>query len=392
MGDLADRVGVSAQSISRYEANQVAPPTQVVRRIALALGFPYAFFSGREIDDLEMNDARFRKRSRIPKYAQNRVTAAAAIGSEVVFPALACRVRAQTVDIPDLGGIAPTAAARLVRDLWNANDRPFGSLVPLLEARGVIAFFDAVPEEHRVDGVSWWRSERPFLLLNQGAPGERQQYTLAHELGHLVLHQDSPITPEQEAEADAFAAEFLMPASQFASELPTRLALGALLEMKRRWHVSAQAMIRRGFQLGRYNEWQYRNAFKRLSINGWRKSEPNALPAQESRWLPAAFRYLGSTGLRRSSLAFSLGLPDDEFNLLVGAHQGPAEDDAHRRPSRASVLKTGDRAGLGRTPNPAGQASLAASLLGQNAFQRDGQWWRASAAEVAKERGPARGV
>jgi len=59
----------------------------------------------------------------------------------------------------------------------------------------------------------------PAIAINTGnkMPVERQFFSIAHELGHLVLHQDSygkasdELTDDQEAEADRFAAAFLMP-------------------------------------------------------------------------------------------------------------------------------------------------------------------------------------
>jgi IrrE N-terminal-like domain len=51
----------------------------------------------------------------------------------------------------------------------------------------------------------------PLVLLDALHPGDRQRYTLAHELGHLVMHR-SP-TPTMESEATEFASAFLMPAT-----------------------------------------------------------------------------------------------------------------------------------------------------------------------------------
>lgn len=49
-----------------------------------------------------------------------------------------------------------------------------------------------------------------MVLLNADLTNDRKRWTLAHELGHLVLHSNY-IDPELESQADAFAAEFLMP-------------------------------------------------------------------------------------------------------------------------------------------------------------------------------------
>ena len=33
---------------------------------------------------------------------------------------------------------------------------------------------------------------RPVIVVSEGKPGDRQRYTLAHELGHLVMRDSFP--------------------------------------------------------------------------------------------------------------------------------------------------------------------------------------------------------
>ncbi|MHC5879723.1 ImmA/IrrE family metallo-endopeptidase, partial [Streptococcus pyogenes] len=79
----------------------------------------------------------------------------------------------------------------------------------------------------RIDGLSQWVDDYPVMLINANAAPDRKRLTLAHELGHLVLHSTNP-TENMETEATAFAAEFLMPESEIRPEL-RRLDLGKLL-------------------------------------------------------------------------------------------------------------------------------------------------------------------
>ncbi len=64
--ELADRVGVTAQSLSNYENNRQIPSAHVVERIAEVLGFPAYFLIASELDPLSANDVSFRARSKLP--------------------------------------------------------------------------------------------------------------------------------------------------------------------------------------------------------------------------------------------------------------------------------------------------------------------------------------
>jgi Zn-dependent peptidase ImmA (M78 family) len=96
----------------------------------------------------------------------------------------------------------------------------------------------------------------------------RQRFTLAHELGHLRLHEDalyvdglvrrddksSLALDSQEIEANAFAAELLMPRELVLREITNRVPEGAVAEpmrltrqLARQFAVSEQAME---FRLG----------------------------------------------------------------------------------------------------------------------------------------------
>ena len=85
----------------------------------------------------------------------------------------------------------------------------------------------------------------------------RSRFDMAHELGHLVLHREldhrvvgNPVHHKViESQANAFAAEFLMPSDSFAADLRV-ISLDALKGLKRRWGVSIGAMLHRLPDLG----------------------------------------------------------------------------------------------------------------------------------------------
>src|SRR4051812_25232074 len=90
------------------------------------------------------------------------------------------------------------------------------------------------------------------------------------------MHDDvAPGSPRAEEEADRFASAFLMPKATFLQEAPTRWSFPVFRSLKKRWHVSIQAMVHRAYQLGRLTLASYRRAFMYLNHFQLRRLEPD---------------------------------------------------------------------------------------------------------------------
>lgn len=128
----------------------------------------------------------------------------------------------------------------------------------------------------RIDAVSQWADEHPVVLINSLLPTDRKRLTLAHELGHLVIHGE-PVhlssDAEVEQEAMDYAAEFLMPAHMIRPDL-RNLSLGKLSDLKRYWMVSMAALVERAYRLQTITAAGRTSLYKALSARGWRKREP----------------------------------------------------------------------------------------------------------------------
>ncbi|MBF9011098.1 ImmA/IrrE family metallo-endopeptidase [Corynebacterium phoceense] len=112
------------------------------------------------------------------------------------------------LDVPDLSNETPQMAAQLLRSMWNLGTRPAPNLVQLCESRGIsvagLGLEDLLEETHEpVDAFSLWDDGRPYIFTARRRSPEGERFTLAHELGRLVMHPNDPTTPEAESEADA---------------------------------------------------------------------------------------------------------------------------------------------------------------------------------------------
>jgi len=154
------------------------------------------------------------------------------------------------------------------------------------------------------------------VLLNSAAPTDRKRMTLAHELGHLVLHSQE-VTPGLEREAGEFAAEFLMPIEVIRTQL-RNLKHGRLHDLKREWGVSMQALIERAYDARLMTAAERANLYRALSGRGWRTHEPvsDELPPEHAELAQHVGQALSAKGLTSDDIAHLAGFASDEDNQL----------------------------------------------------------------------------
>ena len=110
----------------------------------------------------------------------------------------------------------PAQAARLTRTVFGlkAMER-VPNIIRLVEKHGGAVFGLPIRLEG-IDAFALWAhidEDRPVIVLSSSTEGDRQRFSTAHELGHLVMHRnDARQSKVLESEADLFAAEFLLPA------------------------------------------------------------------------------------------------------------------------------------------------------------------------------------
>ena len=72
-----------------------------------------------------------------------------------------------------------------------------------------------------------------------------------------------------------FAAEFLLPAEAFLTDLSVHAnKLNRYVELKRKWRVSIAAMVYRAHELEAITDNQYQYLMRQISQKGWRQNEP----------------------------------------------------------------------------------------------------------------------
>jgi Zn-dependent peptidase ImmA (M78 family) len=85
-------------------------------------------------------------------------------------------------------------------------------------------------------------SDRPITVLRSNPSWERVRWTIAHEVGHVVLHGRSlPVNSEEQA--SMFASELLAPIGEIEKELPHHVTLASLTALKLKWGISLGALV-----------------------------------------------------------------------------------------------------------------------------------------------------
>ena len=219
-------------------------------------------------------------------------------------------------------------AAQLTRSaLGFSPDTPISNLINEIERRGVLVL--ALPiVTKKLDAFSAWvgsDTPRPVIAISGGRPGDRLRFSVAHELGHLVLHKTiKGELSNVEREASRFAGEFLMPEEAMRQEIVPPVRLLSLAKLKPRWKVSIQALIRRAHDLNIINQRQYKYLMQQLSIRGWRKKEPSNLdlPAERPRGLSKMVELLYGAPIDYKKLASDMYLPKQLIRKIIEANAG----------------------------------------------------------------------
>lgn len=317
--DLATATGVTQAAMSRYENDLRDPDSDTIDRIADALGVTVRFVERASRPNAALAvDAHMRRRATAKPTIWRQLEAQLnmlRMHSDFLREEVAL---AANLAMPGFDPFTtdPAEAARMTRTQWQMPSGPARSLVRWTEAAGSVVLMTDLGNQ-RIDGLSQWTADHPVIVVNSALPTDRIRWTLAHEIGHLVLHREDA-TDDMEREANAFAAEFLMPELLIRSEL-ANLTLGKALDLKREWGVSVAALVQRAHQVGVLSDARRTSLFKQLSARGWRIREPasDEITPERAELLDHISAHLRRRGLDDTDIAELVGYRTPDRNRLM---------------------------------------------------------------------------
>lgn len=283
---LAEKLNIDVRKYSKIETGDLRIKNDLLELVAEILDYPREFFfeEGNNIAlPISLHESgSFRKRQNIPKKILYSVESTIGIY-------LGCLKKLKSkLDLQFNKTLSPINAADFNNDIetiaeqlrlqWSLPSGPIKNLTTVIENSGCIIVKHNFGTE-KIDGFSIWIKDIfPVIFIRQGLSGDRERFTLAHELGHLLLHTQR-LSPNKEKEANDFASAFLMPFSDIKKDL-NNLNIYKLQNLKEKWKVSMAALAYRAKDLSLITDNQYRYIFMELSRNGYRKKEPIYIPPE----------------------------------------------------------------------------------------------------------------
>jgi len=206
--------------------------------------------------------------------------------------------------------------AGLLRAHWGVPQGPIVNLTVLAERSGVLVVHSSLCGAH-VSGVTFSPPGLPpLIVLNGEQPSDRLRWTLAHEIGHLVMHRFP--TANMEEEANKFAGALLMPSRDIRPYFSgRRIDLALVASMKPEWKVSMQALLMRAKALGFTDRNREEYLWKQMSARRWRLREPLELDfkAELPSVAPNLFKvFQNSLGYSSAEIAELLHLGESELS------------------------------------------------------------------------------
>ncbi|SDK98065.1 Zn-dependent peptidase ImmA, M78 family [Streptomyces indicus] len=332
---LAELCGVSRRAVSAWEAGEVDNPP--VNLLSQVLDLPEAYFCADDAPQIEEEWVSFRALSSMTARQVRRILSISSL-AVLLSDWVDKHYGTPPPELPDLSetaGLTPVAAAEQLRSAWGLHQKPVKNMLALAERKGVRVFSLPV-KDREIDAFSFLYEGRPFAFMNTGKTAERMRFDLAHELGHLVLHQGSRRNRSRAAEQEAhdFASSFLIPADGLFAQVVGKLRLDDVFKLKRYWKVSAVAMVERLYQLELVSEWNRRQWLIDLSQRGYRISEPDGIHPETSQLFTEVFRLAREDGWTSRRIADELVDSDQDLDALVfglsiaaipgGGQAGPA--------------------------------------------------------------------
>jgi len=324
--DLAGLVGLSHAAIQKYEKGVVFPSSDCLIKLAKAIHVPIEHLFRPET--VELGSLRFRKKSTLLVKAirkieyQIRDRLERRLELENCYPSPQIKIfDVQQVPSFEINTDADVEGVAVeVRTQWNLGLAPIHDLVDVLENNG-IRVIEVDTDENGFDGLFVLANDEPVVVISKKWPGDRQRFTLAHELGHLFLQGSLPADLNEEKACNHFAGAFLFPKPSVLQEFgKTRssVELRELLLAKQEYGLSMSAVVFRLFQSGIITPALFRSWQIRISKEGWRKLEPGKqLPSEMAHvFEQMIFHALGEEYISEAKAAELLGVSIDSFRRL----------------------------------------------------------------------------
>jgi Zn-dependent peptidase ImmA (M78 family)/DNA-binding XRE family transcriptional regulator len=278
--DLGEQIALSHAAIKKYEDNEVTPSSDILIKLAKALHVKVEYFFRPERFTLEK--IQYRKHADMPKRQLEEIEAKMLdqierrVELESLFPSPPIQIfslsrkKINTYDDAEM-------VANGIRRQWDLGLEPLPDLIDIFEERGIKVFEMENRQYPKLDGFSASINSMPIIVIGNQWPGDRQRFTLAHELGHLVFNGFADPGLDEEKWCNHFAGAFLLPKETLVNILgehrnhiePRELSL-----LKQEFGISMLSILHRVVEIGIISHSLYIQLRSEFNEKGWSKHEP----------------------------------------------------------------------------------------------------------------------
>lgn len=278
--ELAENIQKTPSAMSQIERGLINPDLETFVSLSFALKVPPSFFAHKTefLNRIKMDACHFRALRSTSQALRRQSARKGDLYIDFVELLESKGIQFPQENISSFDASPETSdeiekTANELRRYWKMGSGPIPDIIKLVESKGIVVL-PLAGTCTKVDAYCTWREKRPCMLISMGKTASRVRFDVSHELGHLVMHEETVAGEKKtERQADMFAGAFLAPRDSFLEECPRRWSLQAFQQLKFRWKMSIQALLYRAKDLGCISPSTYQRAMIQISRLNMRKNE-----------------------------------------------------------------------------------------------------------------------
>lgn len=314
--ELAATIRIEQGTLSKIEKGILPADPEIVKNITKALDFPITFFyQDKKVLPVE---GHYRRKISTSVKKMKQYIAQMTI-AEWHFMSMLDEIELPEAKLPKwdvLEDGSPAICAKFLREFWRIPKGRITNLTKFIEDSGVVIIALDLGE---LDGFStYFNGNIPVIFVNKPLPPDRYRLTIAHELGHLIMHFGNKVGTDRDLEGEAyeFGIEFLVPENNIRPYL-SKITIEKLADLKGYWYVSMAALLKYSNTLGMVTGNQYRYLWTQIGSLGYRKKEPVNIPSEPPGIINEIINaYLSELGYSKEELASTLHITVPEFERI----------------------------------------------------------------------------
>lgn len=321
---LGEQLGLSHAAIKKYEDNQVIPSSDVLIKLAAVLHVRVEYFFRPE--RFTLANIQYRTHADMSEQHREEITARILdqierrVELESLFPSPPIQEFSfKTTKVLSYEDIE--LVSNQLRNQWNLGLKPLPDMIDIFEEQGIKVFEIDNQQYPKFDGLSARINNMPIIVIGNQWTGDRQRFTLAHELGHLVLYKSLHPSLEEEKCCDRFAGALLLPKEALLismGEHRNHIEARELSLLKEEFGISMSSILHRLEDTGIISNKLYHQLRAEYNARGWKKHEPGTQYPKEKTHIfeQMIFHALAEEYIGESKAAELMNISIENFRSL----------------------------------------------------------------------------